>query len=459
MKNIFFFILYLSTSFNAYAMSESEFVERLQNTHPFFEQLNLGSQIKQVEKIATTAPEDWIIGIDTNYEDKDAEHISSITTYDDLATSSLDLSASKKVFDSGSDITLKHTWKEKSKDIDTTRNKFSLDYTYPLLLNKGGINDRLETDLSSINIEIDRLSKVEKAESFILEKLKKFIDLAYAQQRMVINERRLALAKQELTLVKRKFAASVVDKVDVLLQEDAHQSAKQQLLQAQQDLALLRHEIAIVLNVDLDKVVAEFNLFQPYKDKSNNLKKYLSVNARVLKEADLDKKILQRQLVSFKNESQAKLDLNLGLVSEGENTSYSNSLNNQSPAWNIGLGLSYPLGGTKSKSNIEKTQIKLTQLKAQKQEQLLNLHAQATMLKEKIKLLAKMLASNKLQIDIAKSRTLEEKDRYAKGNGEASFVISAQNNEQNAQLSYAQTAQNYQKSVFEFKASIDQLIK
>jgi Outer membrane protein len=153
------------------------------------------------------------------------------------------------------------------------------------------------------------------------------------------------------------------------------------------------------------------------------------------------------------------LDLNLGLISEGENTTYSNSMDNQSPTWNIGLGLSYPLGGTKSKSNVEKTQIKLTQLRAKKQEQFLDVYVQATVLKEKVNLLSQMLESNKLQIDIAKSRTAEERNRYANGNGEVSFVISAQNNEQNAQIGYAKTAQNYQKSVFEFKATIDQLLQ
>jgi hypothetical protein len=48
--------------------------------------------------------------------------------------------------------------------------------------------------------------------------------------------------------------------VDVLLQEDAYQRANQQLLQAQQDLTLLRHEIAITLDLDFAKAVANTNL-------------------------------------------------------------------------------------------------------------------------------------------------------------------------------------------------------
>jgi outer membrane protein TolC len=459
MKHALLFTLSFLTSFYTQAMNEREFVERLQNIHPFFEQLELSTQIKKIEKQATTAAEDWIIGVDVKHKNEDARHISSIATYNDLTTTSLDVSATKKIFNSGSDVTFKHTWKEKNKDINTTRNKFSVDYSYPLLLNKGGINDRLNTDLATIDIQVNQLDKQEQAENFVLEKLKKFVDLAYAQERRVINEQRLNLANQELTLVKTKFAASVVDKVDVLLQEDAYQNAKQQLLQSEQDLVLLRHEIAIILGMGFDEVIAKFNLYKAYQLSNDNLKEYLSTNSRVLRTTDLNKKNLQRQLKSFKNESRSKLDLNLGLISEGENTTYSNSMDNQSPTWNIGLGLSYPLGGTKSKSNVEKTQIKLTQLRAKKQEQFLDVYVQATVLKEKVNLLSQMLESNKLQIDIAKSRTAEERNRYANGNGEVSFVISAQNNEQNAQIGYAKTAQNYQKSVFEFKATIDQLLQ
>ena len=454
MKQIFTTIVILLIGFNAQAISEREFVERLKNTHPFFEQQALSSQIKQVEKRLTSANEDWVIAVDSNYKNENASDISS-STYSKLNTTSVDFSATRKIANSGSDLTFKHTWKDKNKDVDTTRNKFSLDYTYPLLRNRDGVNDQLDGDVAQLNIEKDTLERLEQEESFILKKLKRFIDLAYAQEQQLINERRLALAGEELNLVKQKFAASVVDKVDVLLQEDAYQRAQQQLLQAQQDLTLLRHEIAITLALNFDQVVANTDLYKAYTPKDAQL----LANARVLKVTDLDQKTLKRQLRSFKNESQAKLDLNLGLISEGENTDYSNSLENQSATWNVGLGLSYPLGGIKSSNNVKKAEIKLARLAQYKQEQILDLRVQVATLKEKINLLMQMLKSNKKQITIAKARTVEEKERYANGSGQASFVISAQNNEQNTQLSYAQVATNYQKAVLDFKATIDQLVR
>jgi len=184
----------------------------------------------------------------------------------------------------------------------------------------------------------------------------------------------------------------------------------------------------------------------------------LLAKARLLKITDLDLKILKRQLMSLKNESKTQLDLNLGLVSEGENTNYSNALSDQSTSWNIGLGLSYPLGGIKAISSIKKAQIKIQRLRRYKQEQSLDLSIAITTLREKIILLSELLKSNQKQITIAKDRTSEEKVQYANGNGKASFVISAQNNEQNAQLGYAQVATNYQKAVLEYKATLDILV-
>ena len=454
MKKIFITILILLTGFNAQAISEREFIERLKATHPFFEQQALSSQIKQVEKRLTTANEDWVISINGNYKNENASDISS-STYNKLNTTSADVSATRKIANSGSDITFKHAWKDKNKDVNTTRNRFSLDYTYPLLRNRDGVNDQLDGDVAQIAIEKNTLERLEQEENFILKKLKRFVDLAYAQEQQLINERRLALAGQELNLVKQKFAASVVDKVDVLLQEDAYQRAQQQLLQAQQDLILLRHEIAITLALNFDQVVANTDLYKIYSAKEV----WLLADTRALKITALDQKTLKRQLFSFKNESQAKLDLNLGLASEGENSSYSNSLENQSATWNVGLDWSYPLGGVKSSNNVKKAEIKLARLAQYKREQLLELNVQATILKEKIKLLMQMLKSNKKQISIAKARTVEERGRYANGSGQASFVISAQNNEQNAQLGYAQVATNYQKAVLDFKATIDQLVR
>ena len=458
MKKILITTVLLS-ALNAQALTEQAFVERLRATHPFFNQQALSSKIKLIEKRATEANEDWVFEVESLYQSDHKNSGDISTTTSNLDTASIGFSTTRKYADTGSDITLKHTWKDKGKSTDTTNNRFSLDYTYPLLRNKDGINDRLSGDVAQIAINQNTLRRLEAEETFILSKLSRFIDLAYAQEQRSINEHRLALTEKELALVKKKYSASVVEKVDFLLQQDAYQTANQKLLQAQQDLTLLRHEIAVALDLDFERVVASTDLYKTYNPSEIALKAYLLKNSRVLKINNLSQKTLKRQLLSFKNISKAKLDLKLGISSAGENTDYSKSLSNQSTTWKVGLGLSYPIGGIETNSNIKKTNIELEILVQSKREQLLDIYTQAKTLKEKIQLLKKMMRSNQAQIKIAKARTVEEKQRYSNGNGEASFVINAQNNEQVVRLSYAQVAKNYQKAILEFKASIDQLVE
>ncbi|RUA07090.1 MAG: TolC family protein [Gammaproteobacteria bacterium] len=457
MKNTLIISVLLIT-INVQAMTEQDFVERLKFIHPFFKQQMLLSTIKKIEKVATTANEDWVIALDSTYKNE-TNAADALTTYNDLTTTSIGVSATKKHVTTGSDIIIKHTWSEKNKDLNSTHNQFSIDYVYPLLRNKDGINDRLSFDIAKISIAKNQLERLEAEEGFILKQLIRFVDLAYAQQQQLIDERRLTLAKKELTLVKEKYTASVVEKVDVLLQEDAYQKAKQQLLQAQQELILLRHEIAIMLGLDFKEIVAEIDLYKMYNPKVTNLKNYLIENSRVLKISELEKNTIKRQLRSFKNQSRAKLNLNLGLSSAGKNDTYSKSIDNQSTTWRVGLGLTYPLGGVQTKSDIQKANQQILSLEQSKQQQLLDIYTKAKTLKEKIQLLKEMLTSNKVQIDIAKARTIEEKQRYVNGNGQASFVINAQNNEQIVELNYTKTAKNYQKAVLEFKATIDHLLK
>ena len=79
-------------------------------------------------------------------------------------------------------------------------------------------------------------------------------------------------------------------------------------------------------------------------------------------------------------------------------------------------------------------------------------------LSKKLTHLTKLLNTYQARIKIANSRALEEKKRYELGNSQISFVISAQNNVHDVKLAYAQVATSYQKTILEYKATIDQLM-
>lgn len=417
-------------SVNAVAMTQSEFVDRLKNTHPFFTQQGLEQQVSQLNYTASKANQDWVLGSSLDSKNQLNNQISSGS-----------ISATHNLVDTGADVSITNTWTDA-----TTSDQFLVNYTHPLLKNSGGINDRLSSDLSRIKVEISALKLKQNAEAFVLSQLFKLLDLSNAQQQFALTANRLKLADQELKLVTDKFAQSVVDKVDVLLQKDAYQRAYQQHLQAEQDLALLKQELAITLDMPVESVVSDYDLYQLYRTNVDDLSRHLKQYTTEMQTAKLEQALLTRQLNSDKNNTQLQLDLKLGAGYDTDDI------------WNVGLGLSYPLGNTKAKSAVEKTQIELTKAKENAAELHLQLTAKASVLEKKVTHLEKLLSSYQARIEIAKSRAQEEKRRYELGNSEVSFVISAQNNVQEVRSNYAQAALSYQKSVLEFQAAIDQLL-
>jgi outer membrane protein TolC len=418
--------LLLST--NAAAMTQSEFVDRLQNTHPFFTQQGFDQQVSQLNYISSTANQDWVL--------------SGLIYTDSIYQKPENISAQKNLTKTGASLTLANSW---SDDTNST-NIFSIDYTHPLLKNYQGVNDQLASDLSEVQININTLNRAQSAEKFVLSQLFKLVDLSYAQQQLALTTQRLELSQQELSLVKEKLAQSVVDQVDVFLQEDVYQRVLQKQLQAEQELDLLKEELSIILNMSPKLVHSSFDLYELYKANLDNTQIYLRENTTEMKIAKLEQVLLQRQLLSDKNNTQVQLDLKLGASNKNDND------------WNIGLGLSYPLGDTKARSDLEKTQITLSKTKENIEEQLINLTVKARVLNKKLTHLTKLLNTYQTRIKIAESRALAEKKRYELGNSQVSFVISAQNNVHDVNLAYAQAAVNYQKSVLEFKAVIDQLM-
>ncbi|MBT3745155.1 TolC family protein [uncultured Candidatus Thioglobus sp.] len=415
---------------NALAMTQSEFVERLTNTHPFFTQQGLDQQVSQLNYTASTANQDWVLGSSLDSKNQLNNQISSGS-----------ISATHNLVDTGADVSITNTWTDA-----TTSDQFLVNYTQPLLKDFGGINDRLSSDLLRIKTEINSLKLKQSEEAFVLSQLFKLLDLSNAQQQLSLAASRLKLADQELKLVKDKFAQSVVDKVDVLLQKDAYQRAYQQHLQAEQDLDLLKQELAITLDMPAKSMVSDYDLYQLYHSNVDDLPKYLKIHTTEMQTAKLEQAVLIRQLNSDKNNTQLQLDLKLGAGYDTDDI------------WNVGLGLSYPLGNTKAKSALEKTQIELMKAKENAAELLLKLTVKASVLEKKVAHLAKLLSSYQARIEIAKSRAQEEKRRYELGNSPVSFVISAQNNVQEVRSNYAQAALSYQKSVLEFQAAIDQLL-
>ncbi len=459
MKKNNILLIFILASFNGYSMTQFEFIELYKSSHPSFKSQELESEIKQLDFEYAKGIEDWNLSISTSYQDIDKTGFTGVTTgVSEINT--LGLSASRKFVDSGVNITLANTITDSTiTSSDRGNVKTSLDISLPLMKNKFGLNDRLNIDLAKIEIEKHLLDKFEKNEKSIAVALKKFIDLAFAEEQLKINQERFNLAKSEHEISTKKFKASVIDKADMLLQDDSLQNSKKQLIESQQELAIIQGEIALLINTNESLVNStNFDLYRISNINLDNIKDYLVENSRQLNSINLEKKLNERKISSYENESLPNLDLDIGITSEGQKDNISNANSNQNSSWDIGLTYSLPIGQTQETSKLSKTKKINQQLELKYDELLIDLMTLGRKYRQQIDSLGEIINLGKKQIQIANERAREQRENYNNGNGEMEFVISAQNSEQNARLNLAKSVTQYQKVLIDIKALLDQLI-
>ena len=198
------FCLFLST--NVIAITAEEFSTKLMQAHPFFLQLSLSEKVSLVDQKIARTYSDWNIQIGANESFSAGEDTSS-RLYEDLYTTSYEVSARRIIANSGANLNLKHSWNRNDKDNTVLNtNVFSLDYVKPLLQNKNGLNDRLAVDVADIDLLAKQVNLLEQAESFLAVNLTKLVDLALKQELEKLNQFQLELSKQQLDLAEEKYS-------------------------------------------------------------------------------------------------------------------------------------------------------------------------------------------------------------------------------------------------------------
>ena len=163
------FCLFLST--NVIAITAEEFSSKLMQTHPFFMQLSLNEKVSLIDQKIARTYTDWNIQLGADESFSSGDDISS-RLYNDLYTTSYEVSALRKIANSGANVNLKHSWNRNDKDSTVLNtNVFSIDYVMPLLQNKDGLNDRLAVDVADIELLANQVDLLEQAENFLALKL------------------------------------------------------------------------------------------------------------------------------------------------------------------------------------------------------------------------------------------------------------------------------------------------
>ena len=448
------FCLFLST--NVIAITAEEFSAKLMQTHPYFLQLSLSEKVSLVDQKIARTYTDWNIQMGANESFSAGDDISS-RLYKDLYTTSYEVSAHRKIANSGANLNLKHSWSRNDKDSTVLNtNVFSLDYVKPLLQNQNGLNDRLAVDIADIDLLAKQVSLLEQAESFLASKLTKLVDLALKQELEQLYMFQLELSKQQLDLAEEKFSNSLIDKSSLLQEKDTYVKANQQWLQSSRELNILRQELASLINVKESEMVVEFDLFKEQSIMRVEPAVFVK-NSRSMQKFDFDKSKLQRRLETYENKTMPSVNLNMGIASQAEDDKYFSSFGNRDFSWNIGVDVSYPLGVRKESLDVERTEISIALLNAQRRETEMNLEQQISYLLAQIDLLAELVDISLEQGELANEKVIEEKTKYDEARGQKSLLIAAQKNANLARLSNVQTAASYQKIIIDYRAATDQL--
>ncbi|SVE52089.1 uncharacterized protein METZ01_LOCUS504943, partial [marine metagenome] len=205
-------LVFIFFTVNANAITLNEFSAKLIETHPFFVQLSLSEKTSLLDQKASLTYSDWNIKAGASESFSSGEDTST-RLYKDLYSTSYEVSAGRKIENSGANLNLKHSLTRDDKDSSATHsNVFSIDYIRPLLQNKDGINDRLTLDIASLDLIAKKVNLEEQAENFLASKLSKFVDLALKQEIVKIHKRELDLSKQQLDLTEGKYKNSLIDK-------------------------------------------------------------------------------------------------------------------------------------------------------------------------------------------------------------------------------------------------------
>ena len=336
------FCLIFST--NVFAITVEEFRVKLMQTHPFFLQLSLSEKVSLIDQKIASTYTDWNIQMGANESFTAGDDISS-RLYEDLYTTSYEVSALRKIANSGANLNLKHSWSRDDKDSTILNtNVFSLDYVKPLLQNRDGLNDRLAIDVAAIDLLANQLNLLEEAESFLASQLTKFIDLALKQELEQLYMFQLELSKEQLDLAEEKFTNSLIDKSTLLQERDIYVKANQQWLQSSRELNILRQELSSLIGVKESEMVVNFDLFKEQNIIRVEPTDFVK-NSRPMQKFDFDKSKLQRQLETYENKTMPNVNLNMGIASQAEDEKYFDSIfGNRDFSWNIGLDVSYPLG-------------------------------------------------------------------------------------------------------------------
>lgn len=359
-------ILLLNTSAYSQELSLDIFIETILKNNPGVQKILIEDQISMASRDASLGINDATLSSSLSLAHAEPNKIYGFEPSSSDNTN-LNLSYNRVFSNSGTRLLLNYNnlYTEQdpaAKALGTQyyQPSFTVKLTQPLLKNKGGIQDRLNIDLSELNFKLTKLNSKELLESYITQLAALYVDWYLASQEVIISKEVYQQSIEQEKLTRTKVKRQVSESYELLhaqeIREDYFSRWQQALGRYSGLTKKIKYQINNNSNFKGNKLVpttpktsslimAENNLFR-----KNNYLETLSRLNNIL----ITIKQQQTILVDAKNNARSSdLNLSLGYTRHGINPSFNDAHNSSlnKDDYSIMLEYKYPLGNHKADSN------------------------------------------------------------------------------------------------------------
>ncbi|MFC1747877.1 TolC family protein [Pseudomonadota bacterium] len=458
---------FASESVLAQSITLNEYLSSVRSNHPFFAKETISSEIERLQQESHLGDEDWVISASPFFHHEERRQGSAFAArkQDHISAS---VGVERTYWSNGSRVALIYDYNRLNQSfeqpigvIDEHTMGVRLTYSMPLLKNKDGILNRLNYELQAYNIDLAGVIALENQEDFLAENGQLFLGWVFVAEQHLIASNRLTLAEEELARTEKKRQSRLVAEVDVLRARDAVITAKQgvQRIVAMREavtteLATLSGESAVY------EAQPQFDLYALAElPEIDQVVSMLHADSRLLKSVDLQLAQLKHHRSGLENELEPELDLVMSGGLRRDDDEFFDSARVDQPQYSIGFNFRYPLGQRRAKSGVSKARLQQQQLRLERNNLGRQLEAALRNTLVQLKQFESVLELSREQVDVARLRTEAELKRHNQGRSELTFVIQSRDNEQNAQLSYAENALSYQRLLLLYASLTDSLLE
>jgi outer membrane protein TolC len=462
----------------AQTITMSDFLETVKQSHPFFASESLSAEIVREGQQGELGAQDWALRSSTYYTYQKQPSV-GLGAPEQVSQVAAEIATAKALWSTGGRFSV--TWSSEYTDqtipgivipfepndivipagpAQLYGNRLYLTYTQPLLQNFGGKLDRLAYELGDYEVDFTQLELRENQEQFVLDLSESFVDWALISERRRVANDRLELAQEQLRQTKRKRAANLVERVDVLRAEDAVRIVEQTLVLVESQWKAKQAELAVLSQIpELYQIEPEYDLHARMTlPSADEAVQRLTEQSRIL----IGLRVVHDQLVylthGYSEQSRPQLFLTVGAGLRGLDDELAASLEITDPDVLVSLDFRYPLGNRTARADIAQTELQIKQIEKDYEDTALDLEAGVRSLLIAIEEMERVLALNEDQIASARAKTREEQRLYDQGRSDLTFVIQSQDGEAVSKLTYAENAATYHRLVLQYRGLMDELL-